>query len=80
MYGISLEVLTFEEWVKEQFERASTEKATLGQELSVAWITAYTESLAQQRREIAPIDEPCYQWLLKMDDILNKDMPSTPSF
>ena len=79
MYGISLEVLTFEEWVKEQFERAATENATLEQELSLAWITAYTESLAQQRREIAPIDEPCYQWLLKMDDILNEDLPSTPN-
>lgn len=29
-----------------------------------------TESLAQQRREIAPIDEPCYQWLSTLREIL----------
>lgn len=66
LYGISLEVLTFEEWIGEQFERALIEETASEQELAVAWIIAYIESLAQRRREIAPIDEPCYQWLLKM--------------
>lgn len=74
MYGISLKILTFEEWVEEQFERASTEEATSEQELAVAWITAYVESLAQLRRDIAPIDEPCYQWLLTVHDILTEEM------
>jgi hypothetical protein len=74
MYGISLEILTFEEWVEEQFERASTQEAAWEQELAVAWITAYTESLAQLRRDIAPIDEPCYQWLLTVQDILTEEM------
>lgn len=74
MYGISLEVLTFKEWVQEQFERALTEEVTSEQELAVAWITAYIESLAQQRRDIAPIDEPCYQWLSTVNDILTEEM------
>lgn len=73
IYGVSLEILTFREWVEEQFERAATEGATSEQELAVAWITAYTESLAQLRRDIAPIDEPCYQWLLTLHDILTKE-------
>lgn len=77
IYGISLEVLTFEEWIGEQFERTLTEETVSEQELAVAWMTAYTESLAQQRREIAPIDEPCYQWLLTLKEILTEDLPDT---
>ncbi|MDH6059402.1 hypothetical protein NWP17_02945 [Chrysosporum bergii ANA360D] len=71
-YTISLEILTFAQWIKQQFERALTDEAASEPELAVAWITAYTESLAQQRRNIAPIDEPCYQWLLNMNNILTK--------
>lgn len=74
IYGISLEILTFAEWVEEQFERASTEEAASEQELAVAWITAYAGSLAQLRRDIAPIDEPCYQWLLTLRDILTEEL------
>ncbi len=70
IYGISLEILTFDEWVAEQFERALADETVTEQELATGWITAYTESLAQQRREIAPIDEPCYQWLLTLNKIL----------
>ncbi len=46
-------------------------------EIAVAWITAYAESLAQRRREIAPIDEPCYQWLSTMNEILTEQLPPT---
>lgn len=31
-----------------------------------AWLLAYAESLAQKRREIAPIDEPCIDWVLEL--------------
>lgn len=79
IYGISLEVLTFEKWIGEQFDRTLTEETISEQELAVSWITAYTESLAQQRRELAPIDEPCYQWLLTMNDILTEKLPHTPN-
>ncbi|MBD2724757.1 DNA cytosine methyltransferase [Nostoc sp. FACHB-892] len=72
IFGISLEILTFEEWVELQFSRTLTEEVATEQELASAWLIAYTESLAQQRREIAPIDEPCYQWLLKLNETLIK--------
>lgn len=78
-YGISLEVLTFDQWVEEQFQRASTEVTISGQDLAAAWVAAYVESLAQRRRKIAPIDEPCYQWLLTMNDILTEELPHTPN-
>lgn len=70
IFGISLEIVTFKEWVELQFARTLAEEAATEQELASAWLIAYTESLAQQRRDIAPIDEPCYQWLLKLNQTL----------
>lgn len=70
IFGISLEIVTFKEWVELQFARTLAEEATTEQELASAWLIAYTESLAQRRRDIAPIDEPCYQWLLKLNQTL----------
>ncbi|MGJ5673670.1 MAG: hypothetical protein ACR9NN_08705 [Nostochopsis sp.] len=63
----------------EQFERALIEETVSEQELAVAWIRAYIESKPQQRREIAPIDEPCYQWLLTLNVILSEELPDTPN-
>ncbi|MEJ6481322.1 hypothetical protein N0Y54_08265 [Nostoc punctiforme UO1] len=70
IFAISLEIVTFKEWVELQFARTLLEETATEQELSSAWLIAYTESLAQQRRDIAPIDEPCYQWLLKLNETL----------
>lgn len=70
IFGISLEIVTFKEWVELQFARTLVDEAATEQELASTWLIAYTESLAQQRRDIAPIDEPCYQWLLKLNETL----------
>ena len=69
-FGISLEILTFKDWIKKQFSRAMAGGMLTEQELAIAWITAYTESLAQRRRTFAPIDEPCHQWLTTLKAIL----------
>ncbi|GAB4464738.1 MAG: hypothetical protein OHK0037_19040 [Elainellaceae cyanobacterium] len=74
IYEVSIEILTFEEWVEEQFKRVSTEEAASEQELALDWITAYAESLAQLRRDIAPIDEPCYKWLQTLHEILTEEL------
>ncbi len=70
LFGVSLEILTFREWIKKQFSRTLEEGIVTEQELACAWITAYTESLAQRRRDMAPIDEPCHQWLTTLKGIL----------
>ncbi|MEH2354556.1 hypothetical protein [Nostoc sp.] len=70
IFGISLEIVTFKEWVELQFARTLADEAATEQELASTWLIAYTESLAQRRRDIAPIDEPCYQWLLKLNETL----------
>ena len=69
-FGIILEILAFRDWIKKQFSRAMEGDTVTEQELASAWITAYTESLAQKRRNIAPIDEPCYHWLTSLKVIL----------
>ena len=79
IYGISLEVMTFEEWIAEQFQRALKAATASEQEIAVAWIIAYAESLAQRRREIAPIDEPCYQWLSTINEILTEELRNIPN-
>ena len=69
-FDITIEVLTFRDWIEKQFNRGVQDNIVTEQELAKAWITAYTESLAQQRQDIAPIDEPCYQWLNTLNSIL----------
>lgn len=69
-FDITVEILTFKDWIRKQFNRGVENNIVTEQELAKAWITAYTESLAQHRQEIAPIDEPCYQWLSTLNLIL----------
>lgn len=69
LFGISLEILTFDNWVIKQFSKAS--EMITEQTLAQLWLIAYTESLAQKRRHIAPIDEPCYQWLATFKELLS---------
>ncbi len=69
-FDITVEILTFRDWVTKQFNKVIEDNIVTEQELAKAWITAYTESLAQHRQEIAPIDEPCYQWLNTLNSIL----------
>jgi hypothetical protein len=71
-FGLSIEIVTFREWIKKQFSRTLEEGIVTEKELAEAWITAYTESIAQRRRDIAPIDEPCHQWLTSLKGILEK--------
>lgn len=69
-FGRYLEILTFQEWVQQQFMRSTQEGVMTDQELARARLIAYTESLAQMRRQLAPIDEPCQQWLATLKVIL----------
>ncbi|MCC6445299.1 MAG: hypothetical protein IT210_17800 [Armatimonadetes bacterium] len=68
-YDICLEMLSLPDWVDRQFLRTS--RYTVSERsLAQCWITAYVESLAQRRPLVAPIDEPCYQWLDTLIELL----------
>ena len=61
-----VQVLTFDEWINYIFQRVLATGLANESNLSAAWLTAYTETLAQKRREIAPIDKPCIDWVLEL--------------
>jgi hypothetical protein len=68
-YGIKVHIFSLAEWVQEQLARAFAEDVP---ETNVAkgWLQAYVESLALLREDKAPIDEPTYDWLRSLQNVL----------
>lgn len=62
LYGLELSISSFSDWVTAQYKEAES-LGIKSSDIASAWLTAYTESLAQKRREVAPIDEPCQLWI-----------------
>jgi len=69
--GVSIQLMEFIDWVK--FE---TDDLSLEQKKSLAseWIKAVVETFARKRPNIAPIDEPCEEWLNDLKTILSKQI------
>lgn len=72
IFDVDLQVIKFNDWVNRQFESAEKESVN-AKTLASSWLLAYTESLAQKRRSIAPIDEPCQAWLKDLQKLLKED-------
>lgn len=68
--GVSIQILTFGDWVDQKVAQATASGEVTEAQLAAEWLTAYAESLAQRRPEQAPIDEPCYRWLENLRDLL----------
>ena len=66
MYGLDIKILSFDDWVHFNFDRVEMSGLANRNTLANDWLTAYVESLAQKRREIAPIDEPCFEWVVSL--------------
>jgi hypothetical protein len=71
LYSIEIQILTFDSWVENVFDRALKSGLVTSSELAKNWILAYAESLAQKRREIAPIDEPCIEWVRSLKRLID---------
>jgi hypothetical protein len=69
LHGAEFEIISYTEWVESIFKRCIDSTMISESELAKAWITAYVYTLAQRKREVAPIDEPCLEWvkLLKVE-------------
>lgn len=68
-HGVEVRLLRYSDWLDEKFEYG--EAIGVSEEaLAASWLTAYVETLAQKRREIAPVDEPCYNWLESLNNLL----------
>ena len=70
--GIKIRILTLDSWVTDQVTRAIKAVEVNEEKLARLWLIAYVESLAQKRPAQAPIDEPCFQWLNSLHNLLIK--------
>ncbi len=60
LHQVKIYVQSFDEWVKEQFLRVSDMSES---DVGKKWVIAFSESICQMRREVAPIDEPADAWV-----------------
>lgn len=69
LHGVTFEITPYTDWVKSIFTRCIDSTMINEPELATEWIKAYVYTLAQRKRDIAPIDEPCLEWvrLLKIE-------------
>jgi hypothetical protein len=61
--GVKVVITSFADWVSSQATRCSVKEATLARE----WLIAFAESIAQKRRNRAPIDEPTDEWIRALE-------------
>lgn len=70
IYNVKIEILSFKNWVNYQIERFDVDKDKLGH----IWIRCFSESLCQKRREIAPIDEPTFDWVSDLKTLIENKL------
>lgn len=58
--GTEIHLFSFDEWVSFEIEHLND---TQRDQLAYKWLIAVVESFAQKRLKVAPIDEPCDQWI-----------------
>jgi hypothetical protein len=65
--GCEISILSFEDWHAEIIEYLTDAENNA---FHARWLVIIVECLAQERRDIAPIDEPCEGWLQELGTIL----------
>ena len=62
-----IKLFTFKDWVSYKLiDISDSEKDKFAKD----WLVAVVESFARKRLEIAPIDEPCEDWLSNLSELL----------
>lgn len=69
-FGVVLKIVQFTDWVQTQFERVQSEGLATSEDVARRWLSAYGQSLAQKRRTLAPIDEPCQRWVETLQETI----------
>jgi hypothetical protein len=70
LYSIRLEILSYHDWIDSIFKRTLETGLITEKELSQKWLIVYCEYLSQKRRNNAPIDEPCIDWVTSLTKII----------
>lgn len=63
-YDIEIQICYFGAWIEQQLARVDEDSDKLARD----WLVAFTESICQRRREIAPIDEPSDLWVAEVKE------------
>ncbi|MFN8496174.1 MAG: hypothetical protein U0350_51755 [Caldilineaceae bacterium] len=72
LYEVTFKIVTYEEWVSLMYNRSIESLLIDEKKLSQAWLRAYALTLAQRKRAIAPVDEPCIEWIRQLKQELEK--------
>jgi hypothetical protein len=73
LYSICLKILSYKDWVNYIYERVLATEMISEQALSQNWFSTYCEYLSQKRRDVAPIDEPCLDWVRSLRRIIEEN-------
>lgn len=65
--GTEIHLFSFSEWVEFETQRIPVQYM---RQLPYQWLVAMVESFAQMRPDIAPIDEPCDEWITDLIRIM----------
>lgn len=63
LYGVDFIIISYADWVRMIYERCIGSSLIDERTLSREWIRAYVLTLCQRKRTIAPVDEPCMEWI-----------------
>lgn len=79
IHNVEIKIMKFDQWVDYIFDQMVQADKNYEVLISKYWIKAYCETLAQRRRHIAPVDEPCQEWVIHLIKIFS-DKRSELSF
>ena len=69
--NVKVKVLTLEQWIEMWLRQVEEMHVKSKVKIFQAWLRFYGQSLAQRRRYMAPIDEPCFGWVEELDRVLS---------
>jgi hypothetical protein len=72
LHGIRFVITDFDDWSNEVIGRCIETRMVDESYMAGEWLSCYVLSLAQKKRGIAPIDEPCMEWVKSLTERLGK--------
>jgi len=70
--GVNIKILQYSDWVNVMYKRCLEFQLVNEEKLSKDWFMAYVLTISQRKRNIAPIDEPCFEWVVALKKTLEQ--------
>lgn len=68
-YDVTIDILSFNDFTSKWLDELNTQLAD-----SKNWLTAYSETICQRRRDRAPVDEPTEEWANSLKNVVEHHM------